>query len=106
MLLREHPSPRSAEEVNAFEPELVAHGRNLVAEDVHAPLDVGGVIGLSAADLVVEDDGPCTPEPLERREVVVSGPGPAVEREDGVLRRVEVADEAMVRNAMKKGPPR
>jgi hypothetical protein len=42
MLLREHPAPRRAEQVDALEAELVAHGGDLVAEDVARPLDVVG----------------------------------------------------------------
>jgi hypothetical protein len=44
--------------VDALEPELVADRVDLVAEDGDVPVDVPRAVGVSAADLVVENDGP------------------------------------------------
>jgi hypothetical protein len=71
MLLREHPAPRRSEQMDSLESELVAHGSNLVAEDVDSPLDVSRTIRVATADLVVQDDRPLRCEPFERGEVVV-----------------------------------
>ena len=44
MLLREHPAPGGSEQVDPFEPELVTHGGDLVAENFDTPLDVSRAI--------------------------------------------------------------
>src|SRR6266545_7525131 len=97
MLLGEHSSPGRAEQVNPLEPELVAHGSHLLAEDLDAPLDALRPIRLAAADLVVEHDRPFVCKLLERREVVVRRPRSAVQREQRRHGRIEIADEAVPR---------
>src|SRR5207237_4451163 len=64
MLEREHSAPRSAEQVDALELELVADVGDFFTKDVGAPLDVGRPIRAPAADLVVEYDGTFVREPL------------------------------------------
>src|SRR5918995_1932748 len=94
VLEREHRAPRSAEQVDLFEPQLVADGWQLVEEEVERPeLRVVGAVRVSAAELVVEDHQ-STPvrQPLERLEVVVRRAGPAVEAEQRVpVLRADVA---------------
>src|SRR5207237_8555778 len=81
VLEREHPAPRAPEQVDAVEAELLPDGGGLVAEELDAPLDVRRAVGVAAPDLVVDDDAALLREPLEGREVVVRGAGPAVQRE-------------------------
>ena len=81
MLEREHPAPGRPEQVDPVEPQLRANRVDLFPEDGDRPFDVGRTVGCSTADLVVEDDRPLGAELLERREVVVRRPGPAVQGE-------------------------
>src|SRR6266545_3186617 len=94
VLLREHPAPGGAEQMDLLEAQLVAHGSHLVAEDRGAPVDVGRAIRVSAADLVVEDDGTLVRKRLERGEVVVCRPRPAVQGEKRRGPGGGVADDA------------
>src|SRR5215831_5878056 len=95
MLLREHPAPRRAEQVDPLQPELLPHGRDLVTEDGDAPFDVLRPVRLPAADLVVENDGPLRGESFERPEVVVRRARTPMERKQRRDRGIEVADDAI-----------
>ena len=71
--------------MNALEPELFPQGRQLVQEDLQAPVDRVRPVGAAAAELVVDDDGPAVgSEPLERSEVMVGRAGAAVQAEQRV----------------------
>ena len=82
--------------MDALELELRPQRRELVEEELEAPVDVGRPVGAPAAELVVDDDLPTVlGELLERREVVVCRAGPAVQAEQGILSRLGGADDAI-----------
>ena len=66
----------------ALEPEVRAQCVEFLEEDGDAPVDVLRRLRPSAPELVVEHDRPLVREPLERREVVVRRPGPAVQGDE------------------------
>ena len=70
---------------NAFELELLPEGRQLVEEDLQAPVDRLRPVGAATAELVVEDNGTTVDgQPFERREVVMSRARPAVQAQERV----------------------
>jgi hypothetical protein len=84
--------------VDLFEPQMIPQRRQLLHEDGDAPVDVGGSIGAPTAHLVVEDDLPALlGQALERREVMVSRPRPAVKADERVPASFAFADDAVPR---------
>ena len=86
--------------MNALETELLAERRQLVEEDLQAPVDRVRPVRAAAAELVVEDNGPTVRrQSLERREVMVRGAGAAVQAHERVEVRVQVAGDPEPRSA-------
>ena len=103
MLEGELAAPRRAEEVDPLELELVAQRRELVEEDLDAPVDVLRSVRAAAADLVVEHDGAAAlGQPLEGREVVVRRAGPAVQGDERIAALDALPDDAVPRSVAAK----
>ena len=95
VLEREHAAPGRAEQVDLVEAEVAPQRRELVEEDLDAPVDVGRPVGAAAAQLVVDDDAAALlGEPLERREVMVRRARPAVKADERIGPWLVVADDA------------
>ncbi len=83
--------------MDPIESELLAQRCELVAEDGDVPIDVGGVIAASAADLVVDHDGSLGAQALERREVGVRRAGAAVQRDERHARKAARSENPIPR---------
>ena len=81
---REHAAPGVAVEVEFVEPEMGAQRLELVDEAVGAPeRRILGLVGVTAAELVVEDDAAIRArEALERLQVEAAAAGPAVQEHE------------------------
>jgi hypothetical protein len=83
--------------VDPLEAELLAHRVDLFAEDCHRPFDVLRPVRPTAADLVVEHDGPLRRKPFQRGEVMVRRARPTVQRQERRRSRAELACDSIPR---------
>src|SRR5207302_8063614 len=106
VLHRQHAAPRVAEEVDALEAERLAHGAELVDEELDRPeRRIVGEIGLPAAELVVEDRAAAgLGHPLQRLEIVVRPAWASVQQEERRLARLlALSDDAVPRAVAPEG---